>query len=74
MRHSNELAFTFIMMLVFSRCTVLFNNYSTLYMAHSMPLACFLVIELYNYLNLNLSSQASFKQIKMHCNFIFCYL
>ena len=41
MHHSKELAFTFIMMLVFSRCTVSFNNYSTLYMAHSIPLACF---------------------------------
>ena len=29
MHHSKELALTFIMMLVFSRCTVFFNNYST---------------------------------------------
>ena len=42
MHHSRELpvALKFIMMLVFSRCTVMFNNYSTLYMAHSKPLAC----------------------------------
>ena len=31
MHHSKELAFTFKMMLVFSRCTVSFNNYSTLH-------------------------------------------
>ena len=46
MRHSKERVFTFIMMLIVSRCTVLINNYSTLYMAHSIPLACFHVIEL----------------------------
>ena len=40
-----ELAFAFIMMLVFSRCIVSLNNYSTLCMAHSIPLACFHVIE-----------------------------
>ena len=47
MHHSKELAFTFIMMLIFSRCTVSLHTYSTLYMAHSIPLACFYVIELY---------------------------
>ena len=46
MHHSNEQALTVIMMLVFSRCTVAFNNYRTLYMVHSIPLACFHVIEL----------------------------
>ena len=46
MHHSNEQALTFIMMLVFSRCTVSFNNYSTIYMVHSIPLVCFHVIEL----------------------------
>ena len=46
MHYSKELAFTFIVMLVFSRCTVLFNNYSTLNMTHSIPLTCFHVIEL----------------------------
>ena len=46
MHHSNEQDFTFIMMLIFSRYIVSFNNYSTLYMAHSIPLACFHVIEL----------------------------
>ena len=46
MHHSKELVLTFIMMLVFSCCTVRFNNYSTL---------CNI------YLNLNLSSQASLK-------------
>ena len=46
MHNSKERPFTFIMMLIFSRCTVSFDNYSTLYMAHSIPLACFQVIEL----------------------------
>ena len=50
MHHSNEQALTFIMMLAFARCTVSLNNYSTLYtllyMVHSIPLACFHVIEL----------------------------
>ena len=46
MHHSKEEVYTFIMMLNFYRCTVSFNNYSTLYMVHSMPLACFHVIEL----------------------------
>ena len=46
MHHSNEHDLTFIMMLVLSRCTVSFNNYSTLYMVHSTPLACSHVIEL----------------------------
>ena len=41
--HLKELAFTFIMMLVFSPCLVSLNN-SILYMAHSIPLACFHVI------------------------------
>ena len=40
------LTLTFIMMLIFSCCTVSFNNYSTLYMAFLIPLACFHVIEL----------------------------
>ena len=46
MHHSNVQALAFIMMLVFSRCTVSLNNYSTIYMVHSIPLACFHVIEL----------------------------
>ena len=46
MYHSNVLAFTFLMILVLSRLTVSFNNYSTFYMAHSIPLACFHVIEI----------------------------
>ena len=46
MHHSKELAFTFILMLAFSHCAVPFNNYNTLYMAQSIPLACFDVIEL----------------------------
>ena len=61
MHHSNEHAMTFIMMLAFSRCIVSFNNYSTIYMVHSIPPACFHVTELYKYLNLNLSSPASLK-------------
>ena len=36
MHHSKDLVFTFIMMLIFSRCTVLINNYSTLYMVHAI--------------------------------------
>ena len=48
MQHSKELVSTFIMMLIFSRCTVSFNSYNTLYMAHSIPLACFHVKELKN--------------------------
>ena len=46
MHHLNEQVLTFIMMLVFSRCTVSVNNYSTIYMVHSIPLAYFHVIEL----------------------------
>ena len=45
MHHSKELAFTFIMMLVFFRCTVSFNIKSPLYMVHSIQLACFHIIE-----------------------------
>ena len=45
MHHSQELALTLISMLIFSCCTVSFNNYNTLYMAHSIPLAYFHVIE-----------------------------
>ena len=39
--HLKGRVFTFIMMIIFAICTVSFNNYSTLYMAHSIPLACF---------------------------------
>ena len=46
MHHLNEQALTFIMMLIFFRCTVSLNNYSTIYKVHSIPLACFRVIEL----------------------------
>ena len=46
MQHLNEQALNFIMMLVFSRCTVSLNYYSTIYMVHSIPLACVHVIEL----------------------------
>ena len=45
MHHSKDLVFTFIMMLIFS-CTVLINNYSTLYMVHSIPLAFLHMIEM----------------------------
>ena len=73
--HSKELAFAFISIPIFSRCTVSFNNYSALCMAHSITLACFHVIELWWYLNLNLSSPASLKpQKKLHCIFTFCYI
>ena len=45
MHHSKVLAFTFIMMLIFSLCTVSFNNYSTLYMAHSLSqFSCYRII------------------------------
>ena len=40
MHHSKERVITFIMMLIFSRCTVSVNNYITLYMVDSIPL-CF---------------------------------
>ena len=45
MHHSKDLVLTFIMMLIFPRCTVLINNYSTVYMVHSIPLAFFRAIE-----------------------------
>ena len=61
MHYSKEHAFTFKMMLVFSRCTVSFNNYSTLYITHSIPMACVMLQNYTNILNLNLSSQASLK-------------
>ena len=41
MHHSKDLVFTFIMVLIFSRSTVSINNYSILYMVHSIPLAFF---------------------------------
>ena len=41
-----KLPFTFIAVLILFRCTVLFNNYSILYIADSIPLTCFHVIEL----------------------------
>ena len=41
MHHSKDLVFTFIMMLICSRCTVLIYNNSMLYMVHSIPLAFF---------------------------------
>ena len=39
MHHSKDQVYTFIMMLIFSRCIVSINNYSMLYMVHSIPLA-----------------------------------
>ena len=45
MHHSKDLVFTFIMMLIFSRSTVSFDNYSIYYMVHSIPLAFFHIIE-----------------------------
>ena len=75
MHHSNEQVLTFILMLVFSGCTVSFNNYSTLYMVHSIQLACFHDIELEYNLNLNLSSPASLKlQSKTAMSFYFLLL
>ena len=41
MHHSKDQVFTFIMMLIVSRCALSINNYSTLYMVHSIPLAFF---------------------------------
>ena len=46
MPHSKELSFTFIIILISSSCSVLFNNYNKLYIANFIPLACFHVIEL----------------------------
>ena len=45
MHHSKDQVLTFIMMLLFSRCTVSINNHSTLYMVHSIPLAFFHIKE-----------------------------
>ena len=45
MQHSKELVLTFIKMLIFYHCVVSLNNYSILYMVHSIPLACFDIIE-----------------------------
>ena len=41
MHHSKDLVFIFIMMLIFSGYTVAIDNYSTLYMVHSIPQAFF---------------------------------
>ena len=46
MHRSKDLVFTFIMMLIFSLCTVSIDNYSALYMVHSILLAFFHIIEL----------------------------
>ena len=46
MYHSKEMYFTFIMLLISSRRTVSFNNYSILYIAHSIQMTCFRFIEL----------------------------
>ena len=45
MHHSKDLGFNFIMILIFSRCTVSVNSYSALYMVHSIPLAFFHIME-----------------------------
>ena len=75
MHHSKDQVFTFIMMLICSRCTVSFHNYSTLHMVHSIPLAFFHIIELWWYLNLTLSSPASIKlQNKTVLSFYFLLL
>ena len=44
MHYSKDQDLTFIMVLIFFRCTVLINNYSTLYMVHSIPLAFFFIL------------------------------
>ena len=41
MHHSKDPVFTFIMMLVLSSCIASIDNYSTLYLVHSIPLAFF---------------------------------
>ena len=46
MHHIKDLVFPFMIMDIFSRCTFSIYNYSTLYMVHSIPLACFQIIEL----------------------------
>ena len=45
MHHSKNCPFTFIMLLIFSRCTVLSYNYSILYIAHSF--SCYRIIILF---------------------------
>ena len=45
MHHSKDLVFTFITMLILSCCIVSINDYSTLYMVHSIPLAFFHIIK-----------------------------
>ena len=42
MQHSKEPSFTFIMMLIFSRCTVSSYSYSILYITHSF--SCYRII------------------------------
>ena len=46
MHHSKDAVFTFMMVLIFSRSTVSVNNYSMLYMVHSISLTFLHVIEL----------------------------
>ena len=46
MHHSKDQMFTVIMTLICTRCNVSIDNYSTLYMVHSIPLAFFHIIEL----------------------------
>ena len=46
MHHSKDQVFTSIMMLTLLRCAVLINDYFTLHMVHSIPLAFFHIIEL----------------------------
>ena len=46
MHHSKDLVFTVIMTLICTCCTVSIDNYSTLYMVHSIPVAFFHIIEL----------------------------
>ena len=67
MHHSNEQAFTDILMLVFSRCTVAFNNYSTFFYGplHTTGLfSCYRIIIEFEYESLK---PRIFKTTKLNC-------
>ena len=65
MLHSKEQAYNFIMMLIFSRCTASLNNYSTLYIAHSIPsglFSCYRIVIIFEYESLKPSILKTTKQ------------
>ena len=73
MHHSKILSFTFKMVLLSLRCTVSFNSYSVLCIAYSIPLTCFVVIELFSILSLS-SRAALLPPHITHCIFILFWL